>query len=86
MLVLTRRSGQTIKLGDDVEIVVVDIRGDQVRLGINAPRSVSILRGEILEEIQQVNREAAESDADVLAALSDLAQTTPPPDPTEKKP
>lgn len=76
MLVLTRKPGQTIRVGDDVEIVVVEVRGDQVRLGIRAPRDVSIVRGEILEEIQRENRAAAEAGADELDALGELAAAT----------
>ncbi len=60
MLVLTRKKGQSIVLGDDMEIVVVDIQGDQVRIGINAPRTVSIHRKEIYLEIQEENKKAAE--------------------------
>ncbi|HEY3269352.1 MAG TPA: carbon storage regulator CsrA [Armatimonadota bacterium] len=79
MLVLTRRAGQSIQIGEDVEITVVEVRGDQVRLGINAPRNVSILRKEILEEIHAETRQAAEADADVLAELSGIAGETPGP-------
>lgn len=44
MLVLTRRSGQAVAIGDDIEVVVVEVRGDQVRLGIRAPQNVAIRR------------------------------------------
>ena len=53
MLVLTRRLNQTIKIGDDIEITLVEIRGDQVRIGINAPKDVSVHRREVYEQIQQ---------------------------------
>ncbi len=52
MLVLSRRRDETIMIGDEVEITVVDIRGDTVRLGINAPRNVSVHRKEIYDAIQ----------------------------------
>ena len=58
MLVLTRRINQSIMIGEDVEIVIVDIKGDQVKLGIKAPRTVSVQRTEILQEIQEENRNA----------------------------
>ncbi|MGC7870261.1 carbon storage regulator CsrA [Desulfosporosinus sp. SYSU MS00001] len=58
MLVLTRKLNETIKIGDNIEITVVGISGDNVRIGINAPREVKILRREVYEEIQRQNREA----------------------------
>ena len=58
MLVLTRKLNETILIGDNIEITVVSISGDTVRLGIEAPREVKILRREVYEEIQRQNREA----------------------------
>jgi len=58
MLVLTRKLNETIKIGDNIEITVVGISGDNVRIGIEAPREVKILRCEVYEEIQRQNREA----------------------------
>lgn len=60
MLVLTRKKDQTIVINDDIEITVFDIQGDQVRIGINAPRSISIHRKEVYLEIQQENKKASE--------------------------
>lgn len=57
MLVLSRQKNESIIIGDDVEVVIVDVRGDKVRLGITAPKSVSVHRKEIYEAIQ---REKAE--------------------------
>jgi cytosine deaminase len=59
MLVLSRQRDQTIMIGDDIEITVVDIRGDKVRLGITAPRDVSVHRKEVYEAIRRENRAAA---------------------------
>lgn len=59
MLVLTRRANQSIVIGHDVVVTVLEVRGDQVRLGIKAPREVSVHREEVYAEIQRENREAA---------------------------
>jgi carbon storage regulator len=61
VLVLSRREHQSIMIGDDIEIVVLDIRGEQVRLGIRAPKNVTILRQEIYAQVQQQNVEATET-------------------------
>ena len=59
MLVLSRLREQTIIIGDDIEVTIVDIRGDKVRLGINAPRSVSVHRKEIYDAVRREREEAA---------------------------
>nr|WP_276568484.1 carbon storage regulator CsrA [Acetivibrio saccincola] len=59
-MVLTRKKNESIVIGDNIEITVVDIQGDQVRIGINAPKSVSIHRKEIYLEIQAENKKAAD--------------------------
>ena len=59
MLVLSRQRDETIMIGDDIEITVVDIRGDKVRLGITAPATVPVHRKEVYKAIQRENREAA---------------------------
>jgi carbon storage regulator len=61
MLVLTRKVGQAIVIGDDIEITLVRIEGDQVRIGVAAPRSLLVCRKELLEEIRQENIRAAEA-------------------------
>src|SRR5690606_14872540 len=60
MLVLSRQRDETIMIGDDIEVTVVDIRGDKVRLGITAPKSVTVHRKEVYEQIKRENRAAAE--------------------------
>jgi len=59
MLVLSRKINQKIRIGEDIELTIVSINGDLVRLGIDAPKEVKILRSEIYEELQQQNKEAA---------------------------
>ncbi|MCA9733248.1 MAG: carbon storage regulator CsrA [Deferribacteres bacterium] len=61
MLVLTRRLGETIVIGDDITIKIVDIHGKQIRIGIEAPKEVSVYRGEIYERIMNENKAAAEA-------------------------
>jgi carbon storage regulator len=53
MLILTRRVGETLVIGDDVQVTVLGVKGNQVRLGINAPKDVSVHREEIYDRIQQ---------------------------------
>lgn len=60
MLVLSRQKDESIIIGDDVEIVIVDVRGDKVRLGITAPKNVSVHRREVYEAIQREKKEKAE--------------------------
>ena len=60
MLVLSRQRDEVIKIGDDIEITVVDIRGDKVRLGITAPKEVQVHRKEVYEAIRRENRAAAQ--------------------------
>ena len=59
MLVLSRQRDETIMIGDDIEITVVDIRGDKVRLGINAPARIAVHRKEVYEAIRRENEQAS---------------------------
>jgi carbon storage regulator len=61
MLVLARKRDQSIMIGDDVEIVVVEVHRDQVKLGITAPRHIAVHRKEVYEEIQRENIKAAQA-------------------------
>jgi len=61
VLVLSRRANQAIVIGPDIVVRVLDIRGDQVRIGVDAPRSVAVHREEVAAEIRQSNEEAARS-------------------------
>lgn len=62
MLVLTRKVGQSIVIGDEIEVVVLEVRGEQVRVGIRAPKSVAVHRKEVYDQIQEENRSSAEVD------------------------
>ena len=58
MLVLSRKRDESIMIGDDVEIIIVEVRGDKVRLGINAPREISVHRKEVYNAIQKEKKES----------------------------
>ena len=77
MLVLTRRANQSIMIGHEIVVTVLEVRGDQVRLGIKAPRSIDVHREEIFLQLQQANRDAVTPSNEVLESLSDI---TPPAD------
>lgn len=76
MLVLSRQRDQTIMIGDEIEITVVDIRGDKVRLGIGAPRSVQVHRKEVYDAIRVENAAAAAVPADELGFHSPRIRPT----------
>jgi carbon storage regulator len=73
VLVLTRRAGESIVIGDDVRVVVLDVRGETVRLGIEAPRSVQVHRAEIYAEVQAANAAALAKDGDLGSLTGQLA-------------
>jgi carbon storage regulator len=72
MLILTRKVNETIMIGDKIEISIVDIKGDQVKVGIRAPRHVKIYRQEVYKAIQEENIEALQTKPDVLPHLDNL--------------
>lgn len=69
MLVLSRQRDESIVIGDNIEIVIVDIRGDKVRLGINAPTEIPVHRREVYEAIKRENQRAAQIDSAELRPL-----------------
>ena len=73
MLVLSRHLNQTIMIGDDIEVSIIDIKGDQVRIGIKAPKDIKVYRKEIYEAIENENRSAASSNQSVdIKSLEDI--------------
>lgn len=79
MLVLSRRVGERILIGDDIVVTVVDVRHDTVRLGIAAPRSVRVNRAEVHQAVAQANRDATQAAESAVAAVRSLRRpaTTP---------
>lgn len=75
MLVLTRKVGEQILIGDDIVITVLDSRGDGVRIGIDAPRGVKIQREEVLRAVTEANLAAAAAGADDADALKALLRS-----------
>jgi carbon storage regulator len=69
MLILSRKTNQKIRIGDSIELTVIEVRGDQVKIGVEAPRSVKVFREEIYDEIQKENKAAL-----VTGNIDSLAQ------------
>ena len=72
MLALTRKTGDAIMINNNIEITVLEVRGDQVKIGISAPKEVSIYRKEVYLEIQKENEEAQKISMDDVEALKNL--------------
>ena len=73
MLILSRRAGESVTIGNDIKVKVVSVSGNQVRLGIEAPREVRVLREEIILAIEAENRAAANA-ADSTRRIEDVAK------------
>lgn len=85
MLILTRRVGENVMIGDDIVVSIVEVRGDAVRIGIQAPRSVSVHREEVWLELQRANEGAASPSEDAVAALGAKVRTLVQPDQPEPR-
>jgi carbon storage regulator len=83
MLVLTRKVGERILIGDDIVLTILDSRGDGIRVGIDAPRGVKVQREEVVRAVTEANVEAASATDEGEAQIRDLlgGQTPPPSDP-----
>ena len=76
MLVLTRKLGQSIIINDNIEVTILDVKGDSVRLGVEAPKNVTIYRHEIYEEIKKENqRTAQQSSLEDITMAMDMLKT-----------
>lgn len=76
MLVLTRKLNEVIQIGEDIEIKIVGIEGDQIKLGITAPKEIDVHRKEIYLEIQKENQEAINNGLDLLHILKSQEKNT----------
>lgn len=84
MLVLTRKPGEKILIGDDIVITVLDARGDSIRIGVDAPRGIKIQRSEVVQAVADANVAATTAGADdeqrlVQSLVQSLGKLTPPP-------
>ncbi|WP_303969756.1 carbon storage regulator CsrA [Sporosarcina ureae] len=71
MLVLSRKAGETIQIADNIKIKILEIKGDTVRVGIEAPKSVDIVRGELIQSIKETNTESLTLDLNWYKNLED---------------
>lgn len=69
MLIITRKKGESLMIGDDIEIVISKIDDGSVKIGIQAPKDVSILRKELYEEVEKENKEASKIDISILKSI-----------------
>jgi|TARA_B100001250_G_scaffold374312_1_gene361046 carbon storage regulator len=76
MLVLTRKSGESIVIGSDIRVTVLEIQGRQIRLGVEAPSDVAVHRGEVYERIREENEIAASAEHQPLKSLSQVLRKT----------
>jgi len=83
VLVLSRRIGESVVIGNDVVVTVLEVRGDIIRLGIDAPREVTVHRQEVFEAIEAANQAAASPDTESVSALADALAKRQQPDPQD---
>ena len=76
MLILTRKKDEAIRLGEDIRIVLVQIKGGQVRLGIECPSTIRVLREEVYEAVRQENMKATSVDPSLVSVLPKLTKSS----------
>ncbi|RKX98169.1 MAG: carbon storage regulator [Spirochaetes bacterium] len=72
MLVLTRKPHQSIMIGDDIELTIVEVKGEQVKIGISAPKNVKVHRKEVYEAIQKANIDASRSEVKKVGEIGSI--------------
>lgn len=72
MLILSRKTDQSIKIGEDITITIIEIRGDQVKIGVEAPKNVKVFRQEVFNAIKSENAAASSVNTDKIGALSKI--------------
>ena len=72
MLLLSRKTDQQIKIGDDITLTIIEIRGDQVKIGVEAPKSIKVFRQEVFSAIKSENTAALNVNTDSIGALSKM--------------
>ena len=78
MLVLTRRAGQRLFIGDEIVVTVLEVNGERVKVGVEAPNAFRVLRDELLQQLAQENREAVVDRSQLKILLGGLGPPTPP--------
>ncbi len=76
MLILSRKTDQQIKIGEHITLTIIEIRGEQVKIGVEAPKSVKVFREEVFSAIKNENTKAADVSADKLGSLSKMLKST----------
>ena len=72
MLILSRKTDQQIKIGDDITLTIIEIRGDKVKIGVEAPKSIKVFRQEVFSAIKSENTAALNVNTDSIGALSKM--------------
>ena len=72
MLALSRKPGESVVIGNNIEITILEVKGEQIKVGIKAPKDIAIYRKELFEQIQDANREAAETSVQVMKNLNKI--------------
>ena len=72
MLILSRKTNEKICIGENITLTIIEVRGDQVKIGVDAPKDVKVFRHEVFQAIQSENKAAAKASSSALSALSSI--------------